>query len=56
MKQIFLFISVIAFVNNINATNIDESNFLDFLSGKKYITAQFSQSTYKDSQERKVIC
>ena len=56
MKQIFLFISVIAFVNNINATNIDESNFLDFLSSKKYITAQFSQSTYKDSQERKVIC
>lgn len=55
MKQIFLFISVIAFVNNINAINIDESNFLDFLSSKKYVTAQFSQSTYKDSQERKVI-
>ena len=55
MKQIFLFISVIAFVNNINAINIDESNFLEFLSSKKYITAQFSQSTYKDSQERKVI-
>ena len=34
---------------------IDESNFLDFLSSKKYVTAQFSQSTYKDSQERKVI-
>ena len=55
MKQIFLFITVITFVNNINAINIDESNFLDFLSGKKYITGQFSQSTYKDSQERTVI-
>ena len=55
MKQILLFISLLSFLNNINAINIDESNFLDFLSSKKYITAKFSQSTYKDSQQRKVI-
>lgn len=42
------------FLNSVSAGDIRESNFLEFLSQKNFITAEFMQTTYKDGQERKI--
>ena len=51
-KLIFCF--ALLFFNAINAGNINESNFLDFLSEKNYFSAAFIQTTFKDNKERKI--
>tara|TARA_B110000014_G_scaffold260481_1_gene250312 strand:- start:249 stop:860 length:612 start_codon:yes stop_codon:yes gene_type:complete len=42
------------FLNFVSAGDINESNFLEFLSKKNFITAEFVQTTFNDGQERKI--
>ena len=42
------------FLNFVSAGDINESNFLEFLSKKNFITAEFIQTTFNDGQERKI--
>jgi len=42
------------FLNFVSAEDINESNFLEFLSKKNFITAGFIQTTFNDGQERKI--
>ena len=53
MKKLFFFCFLL-FFNSINAGNVNESNFLEFLSEKNYFSADFIQTTFKDSKERKI--
>ena len=55
MKKLFFFYFVSLFFNSINAGNINESNFLEFLSEKNYFSADFIQTTFKDDKERKIL-
>ncbi len=54
MKKLFFFCSALLFFNVINAGNINENNFLEFLSEKNYFSAVFIQSTFKDNKQRKI--
>ena len=42
------------FFSAINADNINESNFLEFLSEKNYFSAAFVQTTFKDNKQREI--
>ena len=55
MKKLFFFGFTLLFFNPINAGNINESNFLEFLSKKNYFSADFIQTTSKDDKERKIL-
>ena len=54
MKKLFFFCFALLCFNPINAGNINESNFLEFLSDKNYFSAAFLQTTFKDNKERKI--
>ena len=54
MKKLFLYCSVLLFFNLVNATVINESNFLEFLSEKNYFSTVFVQTTLKEKKERKI--
>ena len=54
MKKSILCCLSFLFFSSINAVNINESNFLEFLSNKNYFSAEFVQTTFKDGQERKI--
>jgi len=54
MKKSILCCLSFLFFSSINAVNINESNFLEFLSNKNYFSAEFVQTTFKDQQERKI--
>ena len=54
MKKLFFFYFISLFFNFINAGNINESNFLEFLSEKNYFSADFLQTTFKDNKGRKI--
>ena len=55
MKKLFFLCFALLFFNAINAGNINESNFLEFLSEKQYFSANFIQTTFKDDKERKIL-
>ena len=55
MKKLFFFCFALLFFKAINAGNINESNFLEFLSEKQYFSANFIQTTFKDDKERKIL-
>jgi len=54
MKKSILCCFSFLFFNSVNAQDINESNFLEFLSNKNYFSADFVQITFKDEQERKI--
>ena len=54
MKKLFFYCFALLFFNLINANDINESNFLEFLSEKNYFSAAFIQTTFKDNKERKI--
>ena len=54
MKKLFFFFFASLLFNFINASSINESNFLEFLSEKNYFSASFIQTTFKDDKERKI--
>ena len=54
MKKLILCFLHISLFNSVSAVNINESNFLEFLSNKNYFSADFVQTTFKDQQERKI--
>ena len=54
MKKLIFFCFALLFFNAINAGNINESNFLDFLSEKNYFSANFVQTTLKEETERRI--
>ena len=54
MKKLFVFILSLSFVNVIFSIDINESNFLEFLSSKEFISAKFIQTTNNNYQERKI--
>ena len=54
MKKLFFFCFALLCFNPINGGNINESNFLEFLSDKNYFSAVFIQTTFKDNKERKI--
>jgi len=55
MKKLFFYCFALLFFNLINANDINESNFLEFLSEKNYFSADFIQTTFKDDKERKIL-
>ena len=55
MKKLFFYCFALLFFNPINADDINESNFLEFLSEKQYFSADFIQTTFKDDKERKIL-
>ena len=54
MKKLIFYYSVLLFFNSAYATDINESNFLEFLSKKNYFSADFVQTTLKENKERKI--
>ena len=54
MRNIIYYLFALIFLNNLGATNIDESNFLDFLTDKEFLSAEFLQTTFKDGQNRQI--
>ena len=54
MKKLIALFCTFFFLNSVSAVDINESNFLEFLSQKNFITAEFMQTTFKDGQERKI--
>lgn len=54
MRNIIYCLFALIFLNNLGATNIDESNFLDFLTDKEFLSAEFLQTTFKDGQNRQI--
>ena len=55
MKKLIFYCFALLFFNPINADDINESNFLEFLSEKNYFSADFIQTTFKDDKERKIL-
>ena len=55
MKKLIFYCFALLFFNLINADDINESNFLEFLSEKQYFSANFIQTTFKDDKERKIL-
>tara|TARA_B100000029_G_C17525188_1_gene941408 strand:+ start:37 stop:648 length:612 start_codon:yes stop_codon:yes gene_type:complete len=54
MEKLIALSFTFLFLSSVSAGDINESNFLEFLSQKNFITAEFMQTTYKDGQERKI--
>ena len=54
MKKLIAIFFTFLFLNSVSAGDINESNFLEFLSKKNFITAEFVQTTFNDGQERKI--
>ena len=54
MKKLIAIFFTSLFLNFVSAGDINESNFLEFLSKKNFITAEFVQTTFNDGQERKI--
>ena len=50
MKKLFFYFFSLFFFNFVNAADINESNFLDFLSKKNYFSAAFIQTIFKDNK------
>tara|TARA_B100000902_G_scaffold391261_1_gene441618 strand:- start:213 stop:824 length:612 start_codon:yes stop_codon:yes gene_type:complete len=54
MKKLIAIFFTFLFLNSVSAGDINESNFLEFLSKKNFITAEFIQTTFNNGQERKI--
>ena len=54
MEKLIATFFTFLFLNSVSAGDINESNFLEFLSKKNFITAEFVQTTFNDGQERKI--
>ena len=54
MKKLIAIFFTFLFLNSVSAGDINESNFLEFLSKKNFITAEFIQTTFNDGQERRI--
>ena len=54
MEKLIATFFTFLFLNSVNAGDINESNFLEFLSKKNFITAEFIQTTFNNGQERKI--
>jgi outer membrane lipoprotein carrier protein len=54
MEKLIAIFFTSLFLNFVSAGDINESNFLEFLSKKNFITAEFVQTTFNDGQERKI--
>ena len=54
MEKLIVTFFTSLFLNFVSAGDINESNFLEFLSKKNFITAGFIQTTFNDGQERKI--
>jgi len=54
MEKLIALSFAFLFLNSVSAGDINESNFLEFLSQKNFINAEFMQTTSKDGQERKI--
>tara|TARA_B100001250_G_scaffold96452_1_gene80713 strand:+ start:944 stop:1555 length:612 start_codon:yes stop_codon:yes gene_type:complete len=54
MEKLIALSFTFLFLNSVSAGDINESNFLEFLSQKNFISAEFMQTTSKDGQERKI--
>ena len=54
MEKLIASFFTLLFLNSVSAGDINESNFLEFLSKKNFITAEFVQTTFNDGQERKI--
>ena len=54
MEKLIASFLTLLFLNSVSAGDINESNFLEFLSKKNFITAEFIQTTFNNGQERKI--
>ena len=54
MEKLIASFFTLLFLNSVSAGDINESNFLEFLSKKNFITAEFIQTTFNNGQERKI--
>ena len=54
MRKIIFYCLTLLFLNGVSAGDINESNFLEFLSKKNSFYAEFMQTTFKDGQDRKI--
>ena len=54
MEKLIAIFFAFLFLNSVSAGDINESNFLEFLSKKNFITAEFIQTTFNDGQERRI--
>jgi len=54
MEKLIVTFFTFLFLNSVSAGDINESNFLEFLSKKNFITAEFIQTTFNNGQERKI--
>ena len=54
MEKLIATFFTFLFLNSVSAADINESNFLEFLSKKNFITAEFIQTTFNNGQERKI--
>jgi len=54
MEKLIASFFTLLFLNSVSAGDINESNFLEFLSKKNFITAEFIQTTFNDGQERRI--
>ena len=54
MKKLIAIFFTFLLLNSVSAGDINESNFLEFLSKKNFITAEFIQTTFNNGQERKI--
>jgi outer membrane lipoprotein-sorting protein len=54
MEKLIATFFTFLFLNSVSAGDINESNFLEFLSKKNFITAEFIQTTFNDGQERRI--
>jgi len=54
MEKLIATFFTFLFLNSVSAGDINESNFLEFLSKKNFITAEFIQTTFNNGQERKI--
>ena len=54
MQKLIFYLFALLFLSPASAGDINESNFLEFLSNKNFFSAKFQQTTYKDEQERKI--
>ena len=54
MEKLIASFFTLIFLNSVSAGDINESNFLEFLSKKNFITAEFIQTTFNNGQERKI--
>ena len=50
MEKLIATFFTFLFLNSVSAADINESNFLEFLSKKNFITAEFIQTTFNNVQ------